>query len=378
MIKLMFVLNEISYFKSHRMPIGLELVKQGFEVHVVAPDECPNELIKAGFFYHQVSMSREGKNPLNELAVIWSLIKLFKKIKPDLVHLVTIKPYLYGGIAARIVGVSAVVSAVAGLGLLFSQASSKNKLLRSVLFPLYYFSFGHKNQAVIFQNSNDCDVLVNWGVVNSNKSVLIRGSGADLALYPFCDEPDGVPVISFAARLLLDKGVGEFVEASKVLKKRNVDAEFWLIGSPDSGNANSVTIEQMEEWEKAGLVKCFGHRCDIAFLFSQSNIVSLPSYYGEGLPKILIEAAVCGRAVVTTDHPGCRDAIKPNETGILVPIKDAFKLANALEYLIDNPDVRKTMGTAGRALAEKEFAIEKIVDEHLKIYRNLLDKPKLA
>jgi glycosyltransferase involved in cell wall biosynthesis len=376
-MKIIFVVNKVSYFLSHRLPIGTALIERGFKVYIVAPDECPDGLVKTGFIYHQVKMSREGKNPWNELTIIWSLTKLFKKIKPDLVHLVTIKPYLYGGIAARIAGVPSVVSAVAGLGILFSQNSLKNKLLRSALFPIYYFAFRHKSQTVIFQNSNDRDLLVNWGILNKNKSVLIRGAGADLTKYTFVDESAGVPVILFAARLLLDKGVSEFVEASKILRCRNIDAEFWLIGDPDSGNANSVTFEQLDQWKKAGLVKYFRHSSDIATLLSQSNIVTLPSYYGEGLPKILIEAAACGRAVVTTNHPGCRDAIEPNETGLLVPVKDATALADSIEYLIDNSDERKAMGKAGRALAEKEFSIEKIVDKHITIYRNLLDKVKL-
>ena len=374
---IVFVVNKVSYFQTHRLPIGLELIKQCYEVHVVAPEERPNELVKAGFIYHQVAMSRRGKSPLAELNVIYSLTKLFKQIKPDLVHLVTIKPYLYGGIAARLAGVPAVISAVAGLGILFSQKSVRAKLLRSFLYPVYSLAFGHKNQVVIFQNTNDRDLLINWGIVGQKKSVLIRGAGADLKQYPFFDEPNDVPIVSFASRLLLDKGVGEFVEASKILQSRNVSAEFWLIGGPDFGNVNSVTLEQLDQWQKAGLVKYFGHRSDIATLFSKSNIVTLPSYYGEGLPKVLIEAAACGRVVVTTHHPGCRDAIESNKTGLLIPIKDALALADAIEYLIDNPSVRKRMGKAGRDLAEKEFSIEKIVDDHMKIYRNILDKTEL-
>ena len=146
---------------------------------------------------------------------------------------------------------------------------------------------------------------------------------------------------------------------------------------PDPGNSNSVTTEQLALWQKTGLVRYLGHSSDIAHLFSQSNIVSLPSYYGEGLPKVLIEAAACGRSVVTSNHPGCRDAIEPNETGLLVPIKDSTALANSIEYLINNTDKRKAMGKAGRALAEKEFSIEKIVNKHINIYNNLTSKVAL-
>ena len=374
MKKIVFVVNNPTYFVSHRMPIGLALIPLGYEVHVMAPGNCPVELSDAGFKYHSVEMSRKGMNPFAEISTILSLRRLFKQIQPGLVHLVTIKPYLYGGIAARLAGVPAVVSAVAGLGILFSGQSFKNKVLRSILYPLYRFAFGHKNQSAIFQNPNDRDLLVGWGVLDFDKARLIRGAGADLSVYPYSSEPEGVPLISFAARLLKDKGVVEFVEASRILKSRNIEARFWLIGDPDPGNSNTVTQTQLNEWQQAGLVECLGYRTDIANLFSQSNIVTLPSYYGEGLPKVLIEAAACGRVVVTTDHPGCRDAIEPDVSGVLVPVRDAEALANAIQDLIENPEKRKTMGQAGRELAEREFAIEKVVDAHLKIYDELLSK----
>ncbi|PIQ04457.1 MAG: glycosyltransferase family 1 protein, partial [Piscirickettsiaceae bacterium CG18_big_fil_WC_8_21_14_2_50_44_103] len=294
MKKIAFVVNNPDYFVSHRMPIGLALIEHGFEVHLIGPGDCPVVLAEKGFVFHSVEMSRKGMNPLAELSTIFALRRLFRQIQPDLVHLVTIKPYLYGGISARLAGVPSVVSAVAGLGILFSGQGFKNKVLRSLLYPLYAFAFGHKNQAAIFQNPNDRDLLVDWGGVDFDKARLIRGAGADLSLYPFLPEPEGVPIISFAARLLKDKGVIEFVEASRLLKQRGVEARFWLIGDPDPGNSNTVTQAQLDDWQQAGLVEWLGYRTDIANLFSQSNIVSLPSYYGEGLPKVLIEAAACG------------------------------------------------------------------------------------
>ena len=377
MKKIAFVVNNPDYFVSHRMPIGLALIEHGFEVHLIGPGDCPVVLAEKGFVFHSVEMSRKGMNPLAELSTIFALRRLFRQIQPDLVHLVTIKPYLYGGISARLAGVPSVVSAVAGLGILFSGQGFKNKVLRSLLYPLYAFAFGHKNQAAIFQNPNDRDLLVDWGGVDFDKARLIRGAGADLSLYPFLPEPEGVPIISFAARLLKDKGVIEFVEASRLLKQRGVEARFWLIGDPDPGNSNTVTQAQLDDWQQAGLVEWLGYRTDIANLFSQSNIVSLPSYYGEGLPKVLIEAAACGRAVVTTDHPGCRDAIEADITGVLVPVRDAEALANAVQDLIQNPEKRKSMGKAGRNLAEREFSIEKVVDAHLDIYDELLKSTKV-
>lgn len=354
------------------MAIGLDAVCRGWEVHVAGPGEYPEGLKNTGIKFHSIALSRKGKNPFSELGTIYSLYGLFKEIKPDLVHLITIKPYLYGGVAARLACVPSVVSAVAGLGILFSSGDVKYKCLRGLLYPLFKIAFGHKNQKVIFQNKDDRNLLLNWGVLSKDKPVMIRGSGVDLDLCPYLAEPNAVPIVVFAARLLIDKGVEVFFEASRILKLRNVDVRFWLIGEPDLGNPNTVMEEKLDQWVSEGLVERWGYRTDIPNLFSQANIVTLPSFYGEGLPKVLIEAAACGRAVITTDHPGCRDAIEQGVTGTLIPIKDPLALAGAIEFLIDNPDTRKAMGAAGRELAENEYAIRHIVAAHMKTYHDLL------
>lgn len=376
--KLLFIVNNPDFLVSHRLDICIGAVKLGHEVHVASPfaKDAISKIKSKGIHFHQINFTRKGKSPFSELATIISLISLFRNVKPDLVHLITIKPYLYGGIAARLTGVHSVVSAVAGLGILFSSNDLKYRLLRVFLYPFYRIAFGHKNQKVIFQNKDDRNLLLDWGVISKDKPVMIRGSGVDLKLCPYLPEPEEVPVISFAARLLIDKGVEVFAEASRILKSRNVVARFWLIGEPDPGNANTVSESQLKQWEAEGLVELFGFRQDIPNLFAQSNIVTLPSFYGEGLPKVLVEAAACGRAVITTDHPGCRDAIEHDVTGVLIPIRDAMALANAIEDLINNSEKRKQLGQAGRALAEREFAIEKIVDAHMRIYEGLLKNAK--
>lgn len=370
--KIVLVLNGVAYFLSHRLPIALELQRKGYEVHVVTPDAEPTSFYKFGFVYHELPMSRSGVNPLFEWLVIARLFKLFRSVNPELVHLVTIKPYLYGGVAARLAKVHGVVSAVAGLGVLFSQKNVKKKFLRNVLYPLFKLAFGHKNQITIFQNQDDRNTLVNWVGLPSRKTTVIRGAGVDLQQYLYTVEPDNQPpVIAFAARLLKDKGVEQFVEAARILQQRGMVARFLLIGEPDPGNVNTITQQQLDAWENAGLVECLGYRCDIPQLFSQVNIVSLPSFYGEGLPKVLIEGAACGRAVVTTDWPGCRDALIPNETGLLVPVRDSVALADAFQLLLENPRLRQAMGAAGRKLAEDVFSIEKVVHRHIQIYREL-------
>lgn len=376
--KLLFVINDPNFFLSHRLPLAEAGRNGGFDVHIASRGGAAVKKIEQlGFIHHTLPLSRSGRNPLNELATFYSLWRLFRVLRPDLVHLVTIKPYLYGGIAARIAKVPCTVSAVAGLGILFSSNDFKYRLLRAFLYPLYRIALGHENQKVIFQNKDDRNALVSWGVVSEDKPIMIRGSGVDLQLCPYQPEPVGIPVIAFAARLLIDKGVKVFAEASRILKKRKIKARFWLIGVPDPGNPNTVTEAQLKQWESEGSVELFGFRADISDLFSQSNIVTLPSFYGEGLPKVLVEAAACGRAVVTTDHPGCRDAIETDKTGLLVPNNNPLALADSIEYLIRNPDVRQKMGESGRALAEKEYAIEKIVEAHMNIYQDLLSRVEL-
>ena len=378
-MKILFLVNDPLFIVSHRLEICIEAVKLGYEVHIVSSYErdAVSKIESKGIHFHQVDFTRKGINPFTEIAKLFSLTILFRKIKPDLVHLITIKPYLYGGIAARITNVSGVVSAVAGLGILFSSNDLKYRGLRVLLYPLYRLAFGHKNQKIIFQNKNDRNLLLDWRVISKEKPVMIRGSGVDLDLYSHVPEPEGIPVISFAARLLIDKGVEVFVEASRILKSRNIIVRFWLIGEVDQGNANTVTKAQLRQWEAEELVELFGFRKDVSVLFAQSNIITLPSFYGEGLPKVLVEAAACGRAVITTDHPGCRDAIEVNESGVLIPTRDATALADAIEDLINDPNKRSMLGLAGRELAEREFAIDKIVNLHIQIYESLLENAGL-
>jgi len=233
-------------------------------------------------------------------------------------------------------------------------------------------ALNHKRLAVIFQNPDDREALLSLHAFQPSETRMIRGSGVALADYPHRPEKEGLPIVVMAARLLKDKGVFEFVEAGKILRDRGVLVEMRLIGSADPGNVTSVTQQDLMQWEDEAVVELLGYCSDIPDQYAAANIVCLPSYYGEGLPKSLVEAAACGRAVVTTDHPGCRDAITPDVTGLLVPIKDPFALADAIQKLIEDSELRKRMGEAGRALAEEAFSIEKVVDHHLQIYREVL------
>lgn len=371
MKKVLFVVNDLDFFISHRMPIAFAAQAEGYEVHLACPlGKKVSEVISFGFNYHEVPLTRNGQNPLKEFYAVLSLYRLYKKINPDLIHLVTIKPVLYGGIAARLKNVKAVVAAVSGLGTTFIAQSMAARVRKMVVSFLYRIAFSHKNLAVIFQNPDDRDTLINLGVISERQVKIIRGSGVSTEQYAFTPEPVGKPVVVMAARLLRDKGVFEFIEASRILKERDVDVIMRLIGSPDPGNFTSVTEAELEAWRNEGVIESLGYREDIAVQYAAANIVCLPSYR-EGLPKGLVEAAACGRAVVTTNVPGCRDAIEPGVTGLLVPVREAEALADAIQTLIESPERRLQMGLAGRKLAEDSFAIEKIVGQHMSIYREL-------
>lgn len=378
--KLLLVVNTADFFLSHRLEIALAAKAKGFEVHVAtAQGEFVKEISQHGFAHHVVNFSRSGSNPFQELMTFRCLLKLFKQIQPDLVHLVTIKPVLYGGLAARLSGVAGVVYAISGLGTVFTDSSSiLTRLRRRLVSAIYTASLGHTNKCVIVQNKDDEDKIINIAGLAEREFRLIPGSGVKLDKYNFLPEAEGPLKIVFAARLLKQKGVLEFVEASKILSNRGVVAKFSIAGNLDSGNPHTVTQRDINEWLTLPQVEVLGFQEDVAKLYNQAHIVCLPSFYGEGLPKSLIEAAACGRPIVTTDMPGCRDAVLPGKTGLLVPPKNPQALANALERLIKNPTLRNQMGIAARTYAEQHFDLKQVVHEHLEIYQSLLLRVELS
>ncbi|MBE94420.1 glycosyltransferase family 4 protein [Marinobacter sp.] len=371
--KILFVVNAPEFFLSHRLPIALAAHEAGYEVHVATADgDAVREIGRQGLTHHTVAIARSGQNPLAEFGSIVSMYRLFRELKPDLVHLITIKPILYGGIAARLAGVPAVIAAVSGLGTVFVAQSMAARARRVLISGLYRLALTQRRLTVVFQNPDDRDGLLAIGALNKDQVRMIRGSGVDLAKYSFVPEPGGTPVVVMAARLLRDKGVYELVDAARLLKSRGVELVIRLIGAPDSGNPTSVEESEVAGWAAEGVVELLGYRTDVAQQYGAANIVCLPSYR-EGLPKGLVEAAACGRAVVTTDVPGCRDAIEPGVTGVLVPVKNPLALADAIQELIDAPERRLCMGKAGRELAERAFSIDRIVEQHLAIYKELLE-----
>jgi len=371
MKKILFIVNVDWFFVSHRLPIALEAIRQGYEVHIVTTVTDKLDLLeKSGLIVHNLSLHR-SRSGISIFSEFWALLSIIKDITPDIVHLVTIKPVLLGGIASRLANVPAVVSAISGLGFTFHGNGFVFSLRRKFISLFYYLSLGHKNQKIIFQNNDDKLKLFKIRKDINNRSVLIQGSGVDLSLYSVVENNFNHPVVMMAARLLSSKGVREFVQASKIICTDNKNVRFVLLGDTDPLNPESIKKSEISQWKEDGLVEIWGYRSDMNNIIPKANIVVLPSYYGEGLPKILIEAAACGRVVITTDHPGCKDAIT-QKTGVLIPIKNSEALADAIRDLLQNPQKAIKMGEAGRELAEQNYSIEKVCKKHIKIYKDLL------
>lgn len=363
---LLYVVNNPAFFISHRLPLAMAAKQAGFEVQVATmPGSAVARIRQLGFTHHKLPLSRSGRNPLAELHSIWAMYRLFKTVRPRVVHAVTIKPVLYGGIAARLARVPGFLAAVSGLGYIFT--GERAGLMRWLALRLYGLAFRHPHSRVIFQNTNDKTVLLNAGVVRSEQAVLIRGSGVDLDAFSYVPENPGPPVALMVARLLVDKGIHEFIQAAQQSQQQKANIIWQVAGSPDKGNPASVTVEQMTEWHQSGVIQWLGEQTNIAELYHKAHIAVLPSYR-EGLPKSLIEAAACGRAVVTTDVPGCRDAIEANVTGLLVPPQDAVALYKATLLLAQNDLLRQQYGKAGRHLAERAFDINTVIASHLQLY----------
>ena len=370
--RILFFITEDWYFWSHRLPVARAVRDTGFEVLIATRvDQHKERIEKEGFKLIPIHLVRRNKNIFREIFNTLEIIKIYRREKPDIVHHVAMKPVLYGSWAARIAGIPAVVNALAGLGFIFVAQGCKTSILRRLVIFAYRSAFSAKNTIGIFQNPEDLKLFVDGGVVKSEKAVLIRGSGVDTSRFVHFPEPAGIPIIVLASRMLWDKGVGEFVDATRILNKDGIKCRMILVGNPDPENPASIPEKTLRLWHFEGIVEWWGHREDIPEVFAKSNIVVLPSYR-EGLPKVLLESASCGRAIVATDVPGCKEIVCHNENGLLVPPHSSKALAAALKVLIKDPELRAKMGARGREIVEAEFSEEMVVKQMMEVYERLL------
>ena len=374
--KILFVVNELNFFLSHRLSIAKEASKKGYLVHLAIENKkltkVENEQLK-DFQIHNYHVSRSNLNIIFEIYTFISLFLLIKKINPQLVHLITMKPIIYGGIINRILNIKSQVISVTGMGYIFiNKKKVRIKLLNFIVKNLLKFAINHKNQKIIVQNNSDLHEFLRIKKISNKNFILIPGSGVNLNLFNYVPENENNNLIIMVCRLLKDKGVYEFIEAEKKIRNKNIKARFWLVGNIDPSNPSSLSSKDIEKIKEDSKVKFLGFRKDISRLYKYSNIAVLTSYR-EGFPKSLIEASACGRPIITTDVPGCRDSIINNVTGILINKKNSQQLCDAIELLLKNNILRKKMGYQARINAENKYNINDVISKHMEIYNNLIN-----
>lgn len=353
-MKALLVANTDWYLYNFRLDFAQYLKSRGWSVVLVSPrGKYSEQFEKLGFRYIPLEFSRKGINPLKEFSTFRQFKKLYADEKPNLVHHFTVKCVIYGSLAAKKLGKIAIVNSITGLGYVFLSKGPAAGCLRKLVSLLYRKALS--GTQVIFENNDDAALFLNRGFVTETESNVILGTGIDTEKFKPIPPTDSIPLVILPSRLLWDKGVGEFVEAAARIHAKGIPARFALVGKKDEGNPSSISFEQLTHWQKEGNIEWWGWQEDILTTLSLSDIVCLPSYR-EGLPKILIEAASCSRPIVTTDTAGCREVVEQESNGLLVPVKDAAALAEALEKLILDPELRKKMGEAGRIRAETIFA----------------------
>ena len=366
--RILFIVNHDWFFTSHRLPIAIDCLKNNYEVHLGSNfSESKNVYLKHGIKTHQINISRTSINPLKSFFELINVIKLFIHIKPEIVHLISHKPMIYGSIASLFFRELKIVASVSGLGFVFSHNGFQSFVIRKLIIFLYKLCFYKKRIKIIFQNTFDKEYFKRILNLQEKEIILIPGSGVNISEYQFKPLPKGKPIILFASRLIYSKGLNEFVKASNLFK----NARFVIVGKIDSESKDSITKSQLNNWTRNNNIEYWGFSKNIKEIIYKSTLVVLPSYYGEGLPKILIEAAACGRPVITTYNHGCLAAIDNYETGLAVPIKDYLSLFSAINFLLKNPILLANMSINGRKRAEKLFNITKVVDTHIDIYKSL-------
>lgn len=372
--RLLYLVTEDWYFCSHRLPLALAARASGFDVTVATRvREHAQQIRDAGIALEPIGLDRHSHNPLRELRSLAQIVGIYRRVRPDLAHHVAVKPVLYGSIAARLARTPAVVNAIAGQGYVVSSSDLRARLLRPAIRMAYRLLLNRRGSRLIVQNPDDVAALTDRHLVDRERVVMIRGSGVDTDQFSPVAEPEGVCLVVLPARLLRDKGVVEFVEAARLLRARGVQARFALVGEPDPGHPAEIALSEIERWQHEGVIEYWGWRDDMRAVFQQAHLVCLPSYR-EGMPKALIEAAACGLAIVTCDVTGCREAVRDEDNGLLVPARTIEPLAQALGRLIKEVALRRRMGARGRERALAEFSVHKVIEDTLAVYRSTLGR----
>ena len=365
-----YVINHIDWFWSHRLPLARGAQEAGWQVSVAVPGASADEnLTDEGFKGIDLPAPDQGFGPLGVVKTMCALRRIIRRDSPDLVHAITLKYAFITGLATLGLSHVKLVHTIAGLGYLFSGEGIKPKILRTVLGPFLRLALRRKNIQLIFQNPDDMNMMISRGFADPSQAHLIRGSGVDTHEFTPSDTPEATEnIVVMPTRLVHDKGVAVFVDAARILKQQGVNAVFQIAGGVTHNNPLAISQGDMEAMVKDGAAEWLGKVSDMPALLAKAALVAYPSYYREGIPKVLLEAASMAKAIVTTDHPGCKEAVNHGENGLLVPVKDAQSLADAIKKLLDDPAERHKMGQRSRQRATEEFDVKIIVAQTLETY----------
>ncbi|HUH55394.1 MAG TPA: glycosyltransferase family 4 protein [Rhodanobacter sp.] len=373
-MKAVLFANTDWYLYNFRRALALALQRAGYDVLLISPPGPYGEKLRGrGLRWESLPMQRRSLNPLRELALLWHLVRLLRREQPALVHGFTIKCAVYGSLAARLAGIHARVNAVAGMGYVFTSSQWKARLLRPVVRGLLRLALGGRDARLILQNADDVELFRQAGLVDPAHVRLIRGSGVNCAQFAGISPQapaDGCPRMLLASRLLWDKGVAEYVDAIRQLRRQGRTFRALLAGTPDPGNPAAVPEATIRGWVDEGLLTWLGHVDDMVGLLGSVDIVVLPSYR-EGLPRTLVEAAACGLPLITTDVPGCREVVTDGVDGLLVPMGDSDALVRAMARLQDDPAFARRLGDAARRKARAQFDERIVVERTMAVYAEL-------
>tara|TARA_Y100001970_G_C14240127_1_gene864390 strand:- start:2037 stop:3188 length:1152 start_codon:yes stop_codon:yes gene_type:complete len=380
--KIVFFINHVSFFVSHRLPLALHAKKNGYDVVLITgmagsevmEKDAIKVIKKHGITHKRISISASGFRPLSEMIGLIQLMYQLLAYKPSLIHLASTKGIIYGGIIARLINIRGLVVSFAGMGYLFTgKANFKKRVLQEIFLLIQKFILNHKNLCVIVQNKDDKKFLIEKKLTMKKNITLIKGSGVDLKKFKFSKVSNSKNIVLFPSRLLINKGVIEFLESAKILTKKYPNWKFILVGSIDYKHPTSLSIYKLKEFLLNKNIEWIDYQKDIYPFYKKCSIVCLPSYR-EGMPKSILEAASVGRPVVTSNAIGCKESVLNNVTGLIVPIRNIKKLAHSIEILIKNKNLRVRFGKNAREFAEENFDLNEVKNRILNIYNNLLKR----
>ena len=371
--RLFFIVSEDKSFWSHRLPLALSAIDAGYNVTLVSNfNKLESKIKNRGINVININFVRSSKHPFTDLKNIFKLILILRKEKPDIIHNVALKTILIASIAGLFSKKMVIINAFTGLGYVFSSDQLHAKLIRFFIKPIFKLLFRRSNYWTIFQNPDDMNLFERLGLINLNQSTLIRGSGVETNKFIQSDDLNKIPVVMLASRMLWDKGVGEFVKVAKRAYKNKINAEFMLVGGIDNDNPMSIPLSTLKQWVSNGDVQWEGHSDNMPDMLASASIVCLPSYR-EGLPKVLLEAAAIGRPLIASDGPGCREIVRDKYNGLLVKMRDADSLYEAVLMLVNNRKMRETMGRNSRTLVETELSTTIINTQTIELYRRVVN-----